>query len=128
MKMKFAQTRLPAPKLAERLKLVRGYIDLSREMHRLAFPGAKRKFGADMETMLVLMCVFIGDAEGHPMPASKIAQQIGLPRATVYRRLERLIRCKKIVRIGHVYLFPEDGVTPDSKGRLSSIVRQLCRP
>jgi hypothetical protein len=121
LRMRFSQ-RVPPEQLRQRLKVARMYVNLTRTMHQLAFPKSKKGFGAELETMLVLMCVFIGDAEGRPMSASKIASFAGLPRATVYRRLEHLIRQKKIVRVGNAYHYAKDAVSPDPRGQLHRLI------
>jgi IclR helix-turn-helix domain len=119
------QSRVTAEQIRERLKVVRLYLALTRTIHELAFPKTADSFGAEIETLLVTVCVFIGDAEGRPMTASKIAIQAGLPRASVYRRLERLTKLKKIVRVGRTYHFAENALTPDENGRLRKILAKF---
>lgn len=119
LKMKFPQTRVAQEEIPGRLQMVRAYIALTRIMHGMAFPDAKKGFGGDLETLLVLMCVFVGDADGRPMSASKIANYSGLTRATVYRRLECLMAIGKIVRVNNVYYCAKDVVTPDIDGKLA---------
>lgn len=112
--------------LADRFELVRMYVSLTRASYELAFPERK-SFGADLETMLVLMGVFLGDAEGRPTTVTKIATYCGLPRASVYRRLEDLIRLKKVDREGRSYYLAEGAITPDKNRKLNRIVDSYCR-
>jgi hypothetical protein len=124
--MLHVQGRFSAEQIRERLKIVRLYLALTRAISELAFPQAANSFGAEIETLLVMLCVFIGDAEGRPMTASKIAIQAGLPRASVYRRLERLTRLKKVVRVGRNYHYAENALTPDENGRLRKILARFA--
>lgn len=124
--MLHVQGRVSAEQIRERLRVVRLYLALTRTIYELAFPQAAGSFGAEVETLLVALCVFIGDAEGRPMSASKIAIQAGLPRASVYRRLERLTRLKKIVRVGRSYHYAENALTPDENGRLRRILAKFA--
>lgn len=111
--------------MAERLNIVRLYVSLTRASYELAFPQRK-PFGADLDTLIVLMGVFLGDAEGRPTTVTKIASYCGLPRATVYRRLEVLIKLKKVERAGHRYYFAEGAVTPDKHRKLERIIDEYC--
>src|SRR5262245_54782625 len=110
--------RAPAEQIRERLKIARLYVAMTRTLHEVTFPQSGNGYGAELESLLVALCVFIGDAEGRPMSASKIALHAGLPRASVYRRLERLTKLKKIVRVGRSYHCSESAVASDDYGRL----------
>jgi DNA-binding transcriptional ArsR family regulator len=68
--------------------LMRLIIDLSREAY--ASRNDDDYFGANWERALLMMAVAIGQMEGRPMSASKIAQYIGVPRATASRKLDEL--------------------------------------
>lgn len=102
------------------------YVGLTRASYEIAFP-TRKTFGADLETMLVLMGVFLGDAEGRPTSVTKIAAYCGLPRASVYRRLGDLIELKKVERVGRNYFLAEGAVTPDRQQKLSRIIDVYCR-
>lgn len=124
--MLHVQSRFSTEQICERLKMARLYLALTRAISELVFPQTASSFGAEIETLLVMLCVFIGDAEGQPMNASKIATQAGLPRASVYRRLERLTRLKKVVRVGRNYHCAENALTPDENGRLRKILARFA--
>jgi hypothetical protein len=126
LKLRNPQLHVPDHDLVERFHLVRMYLGLTRASYELAFPNRKT-FGTDLETMLVLMSVFLGDAEGRPTTVTKIAAYCGLPRASIYRRLEELIKLKKIERFGHNYHLAEGAVTPDRQGKLIRIVDEFCQ-
>ncbi|MGA4421490.1 helix-turn-helix domain-containing protein [Ralstonia nicotianae] len=58
------------------------------------------KFASRAGDVLLLVGVAIGDAEGKPMTAYKLAQYIGMPRPTVIRRLARMARAGLVQRDG----------------------------
>jgi hypothetical protein len=127
LKLRFEQTHVPAERLRERLRLARLYILLTRTFHEMAFPHTAKSYGSNIEALLVLVCVFIGDAEGRPTTVTKIASHAGLPRATVYRRLEQLCAIKKITRVGRSYYLASGAAHPDDHGRLSKILEGFLR-
>lgn len=123
--MKFPQAGVLPESIQGRLRVVRGYLQLTKMMHAMAFPGAKKGWGSDIELLLVLMCVFVGDASGRPVSASKIVIHVGLSRATVYRRIETLMALGKIVRIGRLYYLAPNMMSPDPLVSLSKILSDL---
>ena len=50
----------------------------------------KPQFGTHAADILICMAVFMGHVEGRPMSPSKISTYLGIPRATVTRRLKVL--------------------------------------
>jgi hypothetical protein len=72
-------------KLRERLGIAMAYVELTRVMCEMGFGGE-----IHMETLLTALCVFIGEAEGRPTTATKIAQHSGLPRATILSQAGRI--------------------------------------
>lgn len=52
----------------------------------------ERRFGARAADVLILMGVMIGEAEGKPLSAYKLAELVGVPRPTVIRKLAKLKR------------------------------------
>lgn len=119
--MKFPQAGVPEEAIPERLKLVRGYIRLTRSMHEMAFPTSKKGWGSDFEMLVVLMCVFVGDASGRPMSATRIGIYAGLSRTTVYRRLETLLEIGKIVRVGRLYYYAPNAISVDNFNKFPKI-------
>jgi hypothetical protein len=121
LKLRYAQPHLSAERLRERLKLARIYVQMTRTFSELAFPKRKN-YGSDLETLLVFTCVFIADAEGRPTTVTKIAANAGMPRATVYRRLEHLCKLKKVVQVGRSYYLAPGAASPDEHGKLTKIL------
>jgi hypothetical protein len=119
--------RAPADQIRERLSIARLYVAMTRTLHEVTFPQSESGYGAELESLLVALCVFIGDAEGRPMSASKIAIYAGLPRASVYRRLERLAKQKKIIRVGRAYHCAESAGSSDDYGRLRRLLDNFDR-
>jgi hypothetical protein len=126
IRLRFFQSHIPPERLSERLFLSQLYLLLTTAFFDVALPRKIRHVGIDITTLLVLICVFIGDAEGKPATATKIASHCGLPRPTVYRRLEQLLKLKKITRIGRNYFVAPEGASPDDRGRLASIIHKIA--
>ncbi|MDT9046471.1 helix-turn-helix domain-containing protein [Escherichia coli] len=65
---------------------------LTIDMVRLAYSAyfSDDNFSSHADLVLLCMAVGIGQLEGRPMSASKIAQYIGMPRVTVLRKLADL--------------------------------------
>lgn len=122
LKLRYPQPQVPPGRLREKLNLSRMYVSLTRELYEMAFPKRSRGFGSDVETLLVLLCVFIGEADGRPTTPTKLALHSGLSRPTVYRRLDQLMQLKKVVRIGHSYHIAEGAAAFDKNGRLAKIL------
>ncbi|WP_223855288.1 helix-turn-helix domain-containing protein [Ralstonia solanacearum] len=60
----------------------------------------ERRFGARAADLLILIGVMIGEAEGRPLGAFKLAELVGVPRPTVIRRLARMARAGLVQRDG----------------------------
>lgn len=125
LKLRHPQTHVPLERMRERLKLAQIYVLLTRMFSEMAFPQRAKNYGSDLEMLLVLVCVFIGDSEGRPTTVTKIASHAGMPRATVYRRLEQLCKLKKIVRLKRSYFIAPGAASPDDHGRLTKILESF---
>jgi DNA-binding IclR family transcriptional regulator len=77
-------------------------VDIMRIVHGTYAP-AREPFGTRLETLFVGLCIAIGDFEGKPFSAAKIADYMSVPRTTVIRRLDRLHRWGVIDRRGRQY-------------------------
>lgn len=126
LKMSHPQPRVPAADIKIRLEVARLYVDLTRALQEVAYPEVPRRSEPDLEMLMVTLCVFIGDAEGRPMSATKIASYSGLNRASVYRRLDSLKEMNKIERDGRVYRYVENAMEVDRNQLLSKIVDKFC--
>ena len=62
-----------------------------------------RRVASFAEVLHVARAVWIGTLRGTPMTAEKIAQTIGMPRATVLRKLDYLIRQGHVRQEGTLY-------------------------
>ena len=86
----------------QRLVLIRFMIDTMRTLHG-AYAPIQEPFGTRLETFFVGFCVALGDIEGKPFSASKIAAYLHMPRTTVMRRLKRLENWDIVYRHGRRY-------------------------
>jgi biotin operon repressor len=107
------------------LRMAHAYIDLTRVLHEILLPDTAGHFGAENETLLVLLAVFVGDAENRPMSAPKIADYIGLPRASVYRRVRYLTDQGRIERVGSTYRLAPETMRGDRAGRIRKVMTQF---
>ena len=71
-------------KTAELLRLV---LDPMRTLS-IGLVGQDR-FATHADDLLLIAAVFIGQSEGKPMTAAKLAEYVGLPRPTAIRKLKR---------------------------------------
>jgi hypothetical protein len=124
LKLYNPQPKVASPvELRKRLAIAKMYLALTHEMRSRLFNAKRHNIrGTDLETLLVLIAVFIGEAEQRPTTPTKIASHSGIPRGTVYRRLNDLIKLKKVVKVGHNYHLAQDALTADKKGRLMRIL------
>jgi excisionase family DNA binding protein len=78
-------------------------IDIMREYHS-GYGHVNEPFGTRVETLFIAACVALGDLEGKPFCASKVAAYLGVPRTTVNRKLEKLGKAGGLVyRTGRHY-------------------------
>jgi DNA-binding transcriptional regulator YhcF (GntR family) len=99
------------PYARERAILVRMMIDVHRSVAR-DYPQV-----GDWTTLQIGMLVFYHAIEGHQLPtASKLAREVGVPRPTVVRHLQRLVRLGMLRREGTGYFIPDEFInTPDAE-------------
>lgn len=57
-------------------------------------------YTSSADSILVISGIWIGEAEGRPMTAAKLAQFIGMPRGTVARKVKALERRGCIAEVG----------------------------
>jgi hypothetical protein len=125
MKLRHAQTHIPIETMEWRLDLGKWYLALTRALYEISFPEDRSGFGSNLELLLVYIGVFIGDAEGRPTTATKIANYCGLSRSTVYRRLEELIEKKKVVREGRGYFIAPGAAPIDADSILAKVLDKV---
>jgi hypothetical protein len=95
-------SRRKIKKEQQRLVLSRLMIDLMRTVHGTYAPE-NEPFGIRLETFFIGLCVAMGDLEGKPFSAAKIATYMQVPRTTVIRRLDQLNSWGLIERRGRRY-------------------------
>ena len=64
----------------------------------------KRYFGASLETMVVGIAVLLAQLASRPASAVRLAQLLGLPRATVVHKLRELAAAGVLIKEGSHYL------------------------
>lgn len=94
------------PFAKERLRLAKTTIALVKALNRSisATPNKAGNQPADLDLVVVAFAVSIGHIEHRPMSASKIALYLDLPRTTVSRKLDELVRRDVVVQSGRHYL------------------------
>ena len=111
-------------KARQRLVLYRLMIDLMRTMYGTYAPAGER-FGTRLETVLIGLCVAIGDIEGKPFCVAKIAAYMHMPRTTVIRRLDQLQSWGLIGRQGRYYYVQETALNSVNGMRSYEDVRRI---
>lgn len=76
---------MPFYRARERALIASAVLDLHRAWVRTYFD--KKAFGSHADEFLLCMAIIVGQAEGRPMNATKLATLAGLPRPTVMRKL-----------------------------------------
>lgn len=83
-----------------RLIILKLIMDLMRSAHEAYFDHVGQ-FAPESDYVLMCIAVAIGELENRPLSALKISQIIGMPRATVMRKLVELQNRGLVVRHGH---------------------------
>jgi len=74
------------PTKQQRLVIARLMID----MFRTFYQGDDDRFGSNADLILVVCAIAVGSHTGRPMGVTKIANYIGMPRASVVRKIAYL--------------------------------------
>lgn len=84
------------------------FIDLCLAFHASAYPVGTEPSETDANLALVATAAMLGHAEGRPMNASEIAARLRMPRTSVLRRLNVLVKGGLLIRIeDRFYLEPD---------------------
>ncbi|QOZ25263.1 helix-turn-helix domain-containing protein [Bradyrhizobium sp. CCBAU 51753] len=83
--------------------VTRLWVELTRQLHRTVAPEMQHQFGSRIGLLLIGAAVYISTVEGRPMTASGLAAFVGMPRATLIRRLARLRRLGIVDKVGGTY-------------------------
>jgi DNA-binding transcriptional ArsR family regulator len=93
-------------------------------LRAVALVRFRGELGPHMITILLGMAVFIGQHEGRPFTAHKLAQYVGIPRQTVARRLERMAEAGIVERRGTHYYVRDDYLDgPEAAGLVRELVQ-----
>jgi DNA-binding MarR family transcriptional regulator len=76
-------------------------LKLLRISHAAYLPG--HHFAADIDQLILLIGIFIGQVEGRPFTAAKLAIFLDIPRTTLLRRLAGMEKEGIIAREDHRY-------------------------
>jgi hypothetical protein len=87
----FVMQREEMELLAARATLWRMEIELLREIHRYRFAKRGRRFGSDVELMIVYGAAMLYYGFGTPVRALPISRYLEMPRETVRRHMGRLV-------------------------------------
>jgi hypothetical protein len=87
-----------------------------------------KRFGSCADELVLIAAVLIGQAEGKPMNASKLATYAGIPRTTVIRKLQALARRGVLERIDSgLYALPDRVVNSAPVLRAADASRKRIR-
>jgi DNA-binding MarR family transcriptional regulator len=110
----------PPPRFAnarERLLLCRLYVGLIRSLHDDY--GAEFVANSDSCTLRTIgIYVFLRTLMCAPVRASTIAQALKLPKTTVNRRLQEMMKHGYVERVGNAYRMTDKVNIPDLQGKL----------
>ncbi|HUL88868.1 MAG TPA: helix-turn-helix domain-containing protein [Pseudolabrys sp.] len=111
---------LPSPRIElarERMLMCRMYLGLIRSMNDDY--GTAFAAHSDSSTFRTIgMYVFLRTVMCAPVNASKIANALKLPRVTVVRRLQEMVKHGYVERVGNAYRVTDKVNIPDLKNRL----------
>lgn len=89
---------MPLRRLRERTALARLTIGLIKIIHHGKLPSTERGIGGEVEMLLISGVVLIGHADHKHKTNAVISRYLGIPRATVQRKLDALERVGLVVR------------------------------
>jgi hypothetical protein len=91
----------------------------------------KGELGPNIVAIVLAMTVFIGQYEGRPFTAHKLAQYLRMPRPTVTRKLEKMVREGVLERQGTYYTVQREyldrGEALGMMRELAQIIYSACR-
>jgi hypothetical protein len=100
------------PLMKQRLCIIKMLLTILHNLESMYMPG--RGLAASSTEIVIMLAVLSGHYEGRPYSASKLAKFVGMPRATLMRRLVELERANVIVRRGRVYIANVDILVTDT--------------
>jgi len=94
-------------------------LDMLRNGARMTFNDVK--FGSRADDLVLCCAIFVGEAEGKPMTAAKLADYAGIPRPTVARKL------REMIGTGVITLSAGGQVRVDQRVDLSAVAESIVR-
>ena len=86
----------------QRLLVWRCVLDTLRNSHRVYFPG--RRFGSDLQLLMILGAVVASRTEGKPTTAAKLACYLDMAPETMRRNLDTLVKLGLLERNENIYV------------------------
>lgn len=105
-----------------RLPVVRLAITMIRSATKIYFRSDR--YGATADELIICLAIFIGQAEGRPMNAGKLAQYAGVPRPSAIRKLASLEKRGIVSHVDGAYLIPESVINSEVAMTLARRVRR----
>ena len=97
----------------EREILAHLWLDVLRLAHKTHLPDVR--FGSAVRLMLIGFAVLLAERDGKPVGAARLARYLGLPRATLERRLAMLVQRGSVIRQGRGYVIRRDAINTSDK-------------
>lgn len=117
---------MPSPSTLPRFyQLARLWIELTRQLHRSVAPDLQEQFGSRANLLLIGIAIYLGTIEGRPLTATKLASYVGMPRASVIRRLGILCRRGAVERKGAIYRTPSKRLERLARNEHAALVRLI---
>lgn len=92
----------------QRLVILKMLLDIMRVYCSAHFNG--KHFGSCANDFLLCAAVLVGQAEGHPLNASKLSAFTGIPRPTVIRKMAAFERAGRVVRNGGTFALRTEAI------------------
>jgi biotin operon repressor len=104
-------------------------LGILRIANRTRFNGTDSDLSRNLDCIVIAMGIMVGEFEERPMTAHKLAAYLGIPRATIARKLRRLKRIGVVVERGanrHLQLVPLKDATPAAREAVA-LIAAACR-
>lgn len=110
-----------------RVEMARLFIDWVLSTRKSFFGSNRVSVSASMEALLVFAAILQAEAARRPITAHKAALVLGLPRTTISRRVELLIKHKLVQRTGRALMIASERTKPQSNAvRIGRLVGQVA--
>jgi DNA-binding MarR family transcriptional regulator len=82
------------------------------------------ELGPNIVPIVLAMAVFVGQYEGRPFTAHKLAQYLRMPRPTVTRKLDKMVKDGVLERQGSYYTVRDERL---DQGEVLGMIRELAQ-